>query len=174
MLQTCPQRSQTFQKTLVVLKSSFSLLFRKQRLPSSVGCLRALMPAVAEPPKLTVPGALIFVARQLQPKLARTGSSSSEASIKATLFQDHIDNTHTKVSPEITTQIISYISEFAAERNLLQTMFRVPKYYRVPNYTNYSSVIVSAEAIKHLTKGSDVSIKPIQNTSLSGRVVGTS
>ena len=45
---------------------------------------------------------------------------------------------------------------------------------RVPNYTNYSSVIISAEAIKHLTKGSDVSIKPIRNTSLSGRVVSTS
>ena len=42
-------------------------------------------------------------------------------------------------------------------------MFRVAKYYRVPNYTNYSSVIVSAEAIKHLTKGSDVSIKPVRN-----------
>ena len=53
-------------------------------------------------------------------------------------------------------------------------MFRVAKYYRIPNYTNYSSVIVSAEAIKHLTKGSDVSIKPIRNTSLSGRVVSTS
>ena len=47
-------------------------------------------------------------------------------------------------------------------------MFRVAKYYRVPNYTNYSSVIVSAEAIKHLTKGSDVSIKPIRKVSLSG------
>ena len=53
-------------------------------------------------------------------------------------------------------------------------MFRVAKYYRVPNYTNYSSVIVSVEAIKHLTKRSDVSIKPIRNTSLSGRVVSTS
>ena len=41
-------------------------------------------------------------------------------------------------------------------------MFRVPKYNRVPNYINYSSVIVSAEAIKHLTKGSDVSIKPVR------------
>ena len=40
-------------------------------------------------------------------------------------------------------------------------MFRVAKYYRVPNYTNYSSVIVSAEAIKHLMKGNDVSIKHI-------------
>ena len=54
------------------------------------------------------------------------------------------------MSPEITTQIISYIPKFAAERNLLQTMFRVAKYYRVPNYTNYSSVIVLAEAVKDI------------------------
>ena len=64
------------------------------------------------------------------------------------LFQDRTDNTHTKVSPEITTQIISYISEFAAERKFITTMFRVAKYYRVPNYSNYSSLIVLAEAIK--------------------------
>ena len=66
---------------------------------------------VAEPPKRLGPGALIFVAKQLGPQLARTGSSSSEALIKATLFQDRADNTHTKMSPEITTQNISYISE---------------------------------------------------------------
>ena len=56
-------------------------------------------------------------------------------------------------------------------------MFRVAKYYRVPNYTNYSSVIVSAEAIKHLTKGSDikhitkgsdVSIKPVRKRHSAG------
>ena len=41
-------------------------------------------------------------------------------------------------------------------------MFRVAKYYRVPNYTNYSRVKVSAEVIKHLTKESDVSIKPYE------------
>ena len=52
-----------------------------------------------------------------------------------------------KVSLEITTQNISYISEFAAEGNLLQTMFRVAKYYRIPNYTNYSSLIISAERV---------------------------
>ena len=66
---------------------------------------------VVEPPKRLGPGALISIARQLGPNLARTGSSLSEASIKATLFQDHADNTHTKVSPKITTQNISYISE---------------------------------------------------------------
>ena len=66
---------------------------------------------VAEPPKRLGPGALISIARQLGPNLACIGSSSSEASIKATLFQNRAGNTHTKVSPEITTQNISYISE---------------------------------------------------------------
>ena len=47
-------------------------------------------------------------------------------------------------------------------------MFRVAKYYRSPNYTNYSSVIVSAEAIKHLTKGSDVSINPYETRHSAG------
>ena len=74
------------------------------------------MPVVEEPPKRLGPGALIFVAKQLWPNSARTDSSSSEASIKDTVFQDRTDNTHTKVSPEITTQIISYISEFVVER----------------------------------------------------------
>ena len=69
------------------------------------------MPDVAEPPKRLGLGALIFVAKQLGPKLARPGSSSSEASIKAMVFQDRADNTHAKVSPEITTQNISYILE---------------------------------------------------------------
>ena len=40
---------------------------------------------VAEPPKRLGPGAIIFTAKQLWPKTARTGSSSSEASIKAML-----------------------------------------------------------------------------------------
>ena len=79
------------------------------------------------------------------------------------------------MSPEITTQIISYIIEFAAEKlSYYKSMFRVAEYYRVPNYTNYSSDIVSAEAIKHLTKESDVSIKPLRNTSLNRRVISTS
>ena len=44
--------------------------------------------------------------------MALTGSSSSEASIKAMLSRiAQTTMTHTKVSPEITTQIISYISE---------------------------------------------------------------
>ena len=46
----------TLLKTFVVLKSSFNLLFSKQRLPSLIGYLRALMPAMAKPPKTTGPG----------------------------------------------------------------------------------------------------------------------
>ena len=80
--------------------------------PSPPGtAAQQLMVGVAEPPKRLGPGALVSVARQLGPNLARTGSSSSEASIKATLFQNHADNTHTKMSLEIITQNISYISE---------------------------------------------------------------
>ena len=47
-------------------------------------------------------------------------------------------------------------------------MIRVAKYYRIPNYTNYSKVIVSAEAIKYLTKRSDVSIKPVRKHHSAG------
>ena len=73
------------------------------------------------------------------------------------------------MSPEITTQNISYISERLQRKGkLLQTKFRIVRYYRVPNYTNYSSVIVSAEAIKHLTKGSDVSINPYETRHSAG------
>ena len=36
-------------------------------------------------------------------------------------LQDHIDNTHTKVSLEITTQIISYISELQRKFNYYKT-----------------------------------------------------
>ena len=79
-----------------------------------------------------------------------------------------------KVSPEITTQNISYISEFAAERKFITNHIQSSEVLQSSNYTNYSSVIVSAEAIKYLTKRSDISIKPIRNTSLSGRVVSTS
>ena len=62
------------------------------------------------------------------------------------VFQDRAENTHTKVSPEITTQIISHIIEFAAEKlSYYKSMFRVAEYYRVPNYTNYSSLIIVAE-----------------------------
>ena len=104
------------------------------------------MPAVAEPPKKLGPGALIFVAKQLGPKLARTGSSSSEASIKATLFQDHADNTHMKVSPEITTQNISYISKWqhshAAEDKFITNQVQNSKVLQSSIYSNYSSLIV--------------------------------
>ena len=102
-------------------------------------------------PKLLGPGALIFVAKQLWPNSARTGGSSSEASIKATLFQDRTYNTHTKVSPEITTQNISYIIRVCSGKvNLLQNHIQSSEVLRSPNYTNYSIAIVSAEVVKDI------------------------
>ena len=100
-------------------------------------------------PKRLGPGALIFIARQLGPNSARAGSSSSEASIKATLFQDRVDNTHTKVSPEITTQNISYISEWLQWKNKFITNWvQNSKVLQSSNYSNYSRVIVSTEVVK--------------------------
>ena len=118
---------------------------------------------VAEPPKRLGLGALIFVAKQLGPKLARTCSSSSEASIKATLFQDRADNTHTKMSTEITTQNISYISEWLQRKiNLLQTKFRKVKYYRVQLLKLFKSHCFSRSSKRRLTKGCDALIKPVR------------
>jgi len=76
--------------------------------------------------------------------IALTGSSSSEASIKDTLTGS-TDSTHTKVSPEITTHNILYISEL--QRNLIITsqVLKVVRYYRVLYYINYSCLIVAAE-----------------------------
>ena len=92
---------------------------------SSFGHWNGIFPL--EPPKRLGPGALISIARQLGPNLARTGSSSSEASIKATLFQYREDNTHTKVSPEITTQNISNISVIAAEDKFITNQVQSSK-----------------------------------------------
>ena len=78
-------------------------------------------------------GALIFVARQLWPKMALTGSSSSEASIKATLFQDQ-QTTVTEGEPrDYNTEHFIHLRVIAAERKFITTMFKVAKYYRVPS-----------------------------------------
>ena len=80
-----------------------------------------------------------------------------------------------KVSPEITTQNISYISEYLQWKiNLLQTKFRVVKYYRVQLLKLFMSHCFSGSNKRQLAKGCDASIKPIRNTSLSGRVIITS
>ena len=126
---------------------------------------------VAEPPKRLGPGALIFIAEQLEPKSACTSSSSSEASIKATLFQDRADNTHTKVRPEITTQNISYISEWLQWKiNLLQTEFRIVKYYRVQLLKLLKSHCFSGKITREKKWRID---KDRTKASLSGRVVST-
>ena len=125
-------------------------------------------------PKLLGPGALIFVAKQLWPKLALTGSSSSEASIKATLFQDQ-QTTLTRRwaqrlqhKPFHTSQ-----SDCSGKKILLQTMFRVVKYYRVPATQLFKSHR-SAEAVKKTSEITWRIDKARTNASLSGRVVSTS
>ena len=129
---------------------------------------------VAEPPKILGPGALIFVARQLWPKSARTGSSSSEASIKATLFQDQQTTLTRRWAQRLQHRTFHTSQSLQRKRNLLQTMFRIAKYYRIPNYTNYSSVIVQR---KHKKVTSEITWridKARTKASLSGRVISTS
>ena len=124
-----------------------SLLFRKQGLPSLVGVCELWCQLWQNHPKLLGPGALIFVAKQLWPNLALTGSSSSEASIKATLFQDQ-QTTLTRRWAQRLQHRSSHTSQSLQRKgNLLQTIFRVAKYYRSPNYTNYSSLIISAKRV---------------------------
>ena len=101
-------------------------------------------------PKLLGPGALIFVAKQLWPNSAHTGSSSSEVSIKAMLFQDHTDNTHTEVSPELQHWSSHTSQSLQRKVNLLQNHVQNSKVLQSSNYANYLSVIVSAEAVKDI------------------------
>ena len=77
------------------------------------------MPAVAEPPKITGP---VCTNHCCQATLIQTLHSPAVPRVKPRLkprLQDCSDNSHTKVSPEITTQNISYISEFAAEKKFI-------------------------------------------------------
>ena len=91
------------------------------------------MPAVAEPPKILGPGALIVVAKQLRPKSALTGSSSSEASIKPRYSRISRQHSHEGEPRDYNTEHFMHLRVIAAERNLLQTRFRIVKYYRVPS-----------------------------------------
>ena len=101
--------------------------------------------------------------------VALTSSSSSEASIKA-MLQDHTDNTHMKVSPEITTKIISYISEL--QWNLFITNHVQKVVSTTESYTTqiYSSFIVAAESKTTSNKKGNASISPYE-TLLGGRGV---
>ena len=56
----------------------------------------------------------------------------------------------------------------AAEEKFITNHVQSSEVLQSSNYTNYSSIIVSAEAIKHLTKGSDVSIKPVRKRHSAG------
>jgi len=74
--------------------------------------------------------------------IALTGSSSCEASIKATLTGS-TDSTHTKVSPEIATYNILYISELQWNLIITSQVLKVVRYYRVLYYTNYSCLVAA-------------------------------
>jgi hypothetical protein len=96
-----------------------------------------------------------------------TSSSLSEASIKA-MLQDHTDNTHTKVSPEITTQIILYISEL--QRNLFITNHVQKVVSTTESYTTqiYSSFIVAAESKTTSNKKGNALISPYETLLVGG------
>ena len=87
--------------------------------------------------------ALIIVARQLWSNLHYYGSSLSKVSIKATLTRIEQATTHTKASPESTTQSISYITEFASEFNCYKTNLKLrqvlQKFYST---AVYQSIII--------------------------------
>ena len=74
--------------------------------------------------------------------IALTGSSSCEASIKDTLTGS-TDSTHTKVSPEIATYNILYISELQWNLIITSQVLKVVRYYRVLYYTNYSCLVAA-------------------------------
>ena len=125
-------------------------------------------------PKLLGPGARIFVAKQLRPNLALTGSSSSEASIKATLFQDQQTTPTRRWAQRLQHRTFhTSQSDCSGKKILLQTMFRVVKYYRVPATQLFKSHR-SAEAVKKTSEITWRIDKARTNASLSGRVTSTS
>ena len=80
------------------------------------------------------PSAITIVARQRWSNSHFDRGSSSKVSIKATQSGIEQTTTHTKESSDITTQNISYNSEFAAEFKIITSQFRIVKYYIVLNY----------------------------------------
>ena len=72
------------------------------------------------------------------------------------------------------TEHFIHLRVIAVERNLLQTMFRIVKYYRVPS-TQFIQVSLLSGSIKKVTSEITWRIdKARTNASLSGRVVSTS
>ena len=76
-------------------------------------------------------------------KRALTDSSSSEASMKATLQQDRTDNTHLKVSPEITTSTSHTYQSCSGKLFITKRVQNVGKHLESKQI--YSSLIVAAE-----------------------------
>ena len=74
---------------------------------------------VAEPPKTTGLGALIFVAKQLWPKLALTGSSSSEASIKPRYSRIGRQHSHEGEPRDYNTEHFIHLRVIAAEKKFI-------------------------------------------------------
>ena len=69
-------------------------------------------------PKLLGPGALIFVAKQLWPKLALTGSSSSEASIKPRYTKISKQHSHEGEPRDYNTEHLIHLRVIAAEKEI--------------------------------------------------------
>ena len=93
-------------------------------------------------PKLLGPGALIFVAKQLWPKLVLTGSSSSEASIKATLFQDQQTTLTRRWAQRLQHRIFHTSQSDCSGKKFITNHVQSSKVLQSFNYSNYSSLIV--------------------------------
>ena len=70
-------------------------------------------------PKLLGPGALIFVAKQLWPKLALTGSSSSEASIKPRYTKISKQHSHEGEPRDYNTEHLIHLRVIVAEEKFI-------------------------------------------------------
>ena len=99
-------------------------------------------------PKLLGPGALIFVAKQLWPKLALSGSSSSEASIKPRYSRISRQHSHEGEPRDYNTEHFIHLRVIAAERKFITNQVQNSKVLQSSIYSNYSSLIVQR---KHKT-----------------------
>ena len=111
---------------------SYNILTREIFCPKSDGEHQAWFWLWRNHPKLLGPGALIFVAKQHWPKLALTGSSSSEASTKATLFQYQQTTLTRRWAQRLQHNHFIHLRVIAAERKFITNHVRSSKYYGVP------------------------------------------
>jgi len=79
-------------------------------------------------------------------------------------LQDRTDNTHTKVSPDITTQIISYISELQRKINYYKPYFESSKVLRsLILHKLFKSYYCSGKDKTTSNETIDGSIKPVRD-----------